>query len=70
LIEIKYKLYCDKCGCFIANLEKENDKYGYCSGEGYKKGNTEYIHFNVFCSEVCKQEYYKEKGAIEIFDYL
>ena len=68
MIEIKYKLSCDKCGCFIANLEKENDKYRYCSGEGYKKGNTEYIQFNVFCSEVDKQEYYKEKGAIKIFD--
>ena len=70
MIKVEYTLYCDKCGSFIAELEQENDKYDYCSGEGYRKGNTHYIQFNVFCKEICKQEYYKEKEAIEIIDYL
>lgn len=70
MIKVEYELYCDKCGCFIAKLEKESDQYNYCSGEGYRKGHIHYIQFNVFCNEICKQEYYKEKEAIEIIDYL
>ena len=70
MIEVEYNLYCDECGDFIAKLEREKDQYNYCSGEGYKKGNAEYIQFNVFCSEGCKAEYYKKRGAIEIIEYL
>ena len=71
MIEVKYKLYCDECGNFIAKLEQERDQYNnYCSGEGYKKDNSSYIQFNVFCSEGCKAEYYKKIGAIEIIEYL
>ena len=71
MIKVEYTLYCDKCGSFIAELEREQDQYNdYCSGEGYKKDHIHYIQFNVFCNEICKQEYYKDKEAIEIIEYL
>lgn len=60
MIKVEYELYCDKCGRFIAELEKENDQYNYCSGEGYRKGNIFEYYSRKLLGPRKRNRYYKK----------
>jgi len=64
------RLYCDQCNTFIAKLEKEQEKRDFIHAEGYEKGNIEFIRFNVFCSQECKEQFYKVLNVNKVIDWI